>query len=72
MPKGRLQKRPFFVNFCNLHMSLLNFPAGESFLQRKVQPDQAKSYRDWPGWSAGMLRSVRIDYMLMDKSGVLF
>jgi len=42
-------------------------PAGISFLQRKIQPDQAKDCSDRPRVPAGMLRLVSIDRMLVDE-----
>jgi hypothetical protein len=53
-------------------MRQLHLPAGISFLQRKVQPDQAKSDRDVPGRSPRMLRFVRVDRMLVDECRILF
>ena len=52
-------------------MRQLHLPAGVSFLQCKVQPDQANCDGDVPGRSSRMLRFVCVDRMLVDEFRIL-
>jgi uncharacterized LabA/DUF88 family protein len=52
-------------------MHQLHLPAGISFLQRKVQPNQAICDRDGTGRSTRMLRRVGVDRMLVDECRIL-